>query len=542
MKHIVIKLKLIFFLVFLLHISAYSQDFKVYSDIINTESSNTKIGHFDSDPLPDIAYFDINSVSISLNSGKKLDEIEFKIIYQSINPIQQIEVADFDFDGVDDILVLEQNYGSMILLKNEGSGSFVHSTLIDSCKVKKFQTIDIDADEDLDIFGTSQSKADTFTDQSLIYYHNEANVEFVPSILYSKKGYFVSDQIRFIDIDKDGDLDVFYHYCVTGWNLPVPFPPFYDEYLLFIHDENGMFKGKLIKKYGLSTSDIQFADMNKDGLLDIIITTVANTTGYDILLVAFQKSDQTFEFKDISPDQQNFIKDGVGFNLIDLNQDGNLDIVYRTRNIQVALNLGNKNFNHKILIQKESNYYFREFTMLDFDNDGLEDILVTYNSTGLLGTPKTWVLYKMTDRNLLSFEKRDSIYQESENEYGLWHIIDIDQDGFPDVLGDRGRSFIFHNLNKTNSIYDSNNIKLENITIYPNPASDFINIEMNGLIADEVIIINEKGQVVKSFDNNTDLQKDIDISDMNDGVYYVVVYDEKGIPQGFDKIIKTDMK
>jgi hypothetical protein len=148
----------------------------------------------------------------------------------------------------------------------------------------------------------------------------------------------------------------------------------------------------------------------------------------------------------------------------------------------------------------------------------------------------------MTDRNQLSFEKQDSIYQESENEYGQWHIIDIDQDGFPDVLGDRGRSFIFHNLNKINSINDPTNSKPGNITIYPNPASDFINIETNGLIADEVIIINEKGQVVKSFDKKSQLYDNLDISDLIDGVYYVVVHDAKGNLQGFDKIIKTDMK
>jgi hypothetical protein len=110
------------------------------------------------------------------------------------------------------------------------------------------------------------------------------------------------------------------------------------------------------------------------------------------------------------------------------------------------------------------------------------------------------------------------------------------------VLGDRGRSFIFHNLNKINSINDPTNSKLGNISIYPNPASDAITIEMNGFPANEVIIINEKGQIMKSFNKKSQLYDNLDISDLIDGVYYVVVYDEKGILQGYEKIMKTDMK
>ena len=537
-QKIYFNFKLTSLLLIVTYITLSGQGFSVYDDIFNSETEKVQPGNVDGDSLPDVVYNDQNSVGISLNIGANFEQINNIEIYQSSNPIRQIEVVDFNLDGFDDVLVLEEDYSSLVLLENSGFGDFSSKLLIDSCAVRDFQVIDINGDGNLDIIGATHSNRDVYTDQELIFYKNKNNEEFTKIILNSKQAYFVSDLIRFIDIDKDGDLDILYHYCISGWNIPVP-PPFYDEYLLFTQNEPGVFESKLIKQYGLSCADIQVADMNSDGLLDLVITTMQNTTGYDNIIVAFQKAGLEFDFKDISPeDKQYFNKDGVGFDLIDINLDGNLDIVYRLAGIRIALNKGNKNFQDKVLIPKESDKYLREFEVRDFDNDGLEDILITYNSTGLLGAPKTWVLYKMTDRNLLSFEKRDSIYQESENEYGLWHIIDIDQDGFLDVLGDRGRSFIFHNLNKTNSINDPNNSKLENITIYPNPASDFINIDLKDMEDTRAIIYNKSGQIVKTFDHD-EIDKDLDVSDLIDGIYYVKVLDDKGVIYGYEKLIKT---
>ena len=63
----------------------------------------------------------------------------------------------------------------------------------------------------------------------------------------------------------------------------------------------------------------------------------------------------------------------------------------------------------------------------------------------------------------------------------------------------------------------------QSIEIYPNPASDFININTKDLIT--INIYNVKGQLLKTFNNNEDLMI-IDISDFEKGIYVVEGLDD----------------
>lgn len=64
----------------------------------------------------------------------------------------------------------------------------------------------------------------------------------------------------------------------------------------------------------------------------------------------------------------------------------------------------------------------------------------------------------------------------------------------------------------------------EMFAIFPNPSNDFISVESTEV--NKVLIFASNGQVVKSFSNDSNLEK-LDISDLEKGIYFVQIYGQK---------------
>jgi hypothetical protein len=71
-----------------------------------------------------------------------------------------------------------------------------------------------------------------------------------------------------------------------------------------------------------------------------------------------------------------------------------------------------------------------------------------------------------------------------------------------------------------------------NLTVYPNPCSEFITIDTKEKIQD-ISILNISGQKVKTLETN---QNKFDISDLTSGIYFVIVKTEKN--QAVKKLVK----
>lgn len=72
------------------------------------------------------------------------------------------------------------------------------------------------------------------------------------------------------------------------------------------------------------------------------------------------------------------------------------------------------------------------------------------------------------------------------------------------------------------------------LTVYPNPASDFIKVEFTtgNAVVPEIKIFDLTGKVVKQFDkefslNHEVFKADLDISDLKTGIYFVKVIQGK---------------
>ena len=86
-------------------------------------------------------------------------------------------------------------------------------------------------------------------------------------------------------------------------------------------------------------------------------------------------------------------------------------------------------------------------------------------------------------------------------------------------------------LNSLLSINEYNNF---NISVYPNPTTDYLNIKISASASFNVNIYDLNGKLLKSEKNNTSIQ----IQDLTNGLYIVEIVDLESDNKIIKKIIK----
>jgi hypothetical protein len=81
-----------------------------------------------------------------------------------------------------------------------------------------------------------------------------------------------------------------------------------------------------------------------------------------------------------------------------------------------------------------------------------------------------------------------------------------------------------------------NEFATANFSIYPNPASDVINLNAGNLIINSVKITDINGRVVSTFNVNLTSSVEINVSDLTTGIYFLTVDTDQGV--GTSKIVK----
>ena len=232
---------------------------------------------------------------------------------------------------------------------------------------------DINGDglDDIYIGGARGQAAELFVQSS------SGSFEKSNSDLWDKESHFEDVDALFVDVDNDGDADL---YVASGGNEYSSDSPFLLD-RIYVNDGNGKF-GKSSRGVPLVTensSAVSSADFDNDGDLDLLVGSIVKTRSYGFSSGAvLLQNDGTGKFMDITksiaPDLVNIgMVSDVAWDDIDEDGDEDMIIVGEWMPVTLMINQGNGFVREEL---ESSVGLWKSITLHDVDNDGKRDLLL----------------------------------------------------------------------------------------------------------------------------------------------------------------------
>ena len=389
---------------------------------------------------------------------------------------------------------------------------------------------DINGDGLLDVVLSEEGDiTDNFQAHTCIFINSSQNqlFSFDPPIIIDGDGYEGFVQLQ--DINGDGKLDIVTS-KQTSNQLGV--------YLNTSNNNNVSFANKIIVGDVVATARPAFADLNGDGMIDMIATAYLNN-GRDIYIYSNNSTIDSIVFNlEDSVLAGGF--DLVGFNpynwsssnpeLVDLDGDGDLDIVVTNGNcgsgcspsgISVIKNIStsstlNFEYNYSDFYQYQSQSFPLRINVSDLNGDGKPDLLTNdwLGGISILMNSSTSGNISLNGQMIIGVGGFPRVVATS----------DLNMDFTPEIVVLNWESEglrIIHNFIPTmiTGIVDKSNES--NINIYPNPTKNILTIETREFYNDSYIMIYSlSGQKIRKQQIH-DKKTTIDISAIKPGVYFV---------------------
>ena len=300
--------------------------------------------------------------------------------------------------------------------------------------------IDINGDGFKDLYFYTTTGLQIFKNNNGTSFTDVSSQLGIPSALFTS-GEITSYPLKVFDYDLDGDEDLLYTRTVSGANT-----------LTAIVNNGTSFSTKVnilnsIPGSTTSTINFSFFDMDNDGDFDIVFDAFTGTSQYSNGIITLYRKDTT-GYTNIT-NTSGLVNGLPGeISIIDINQDGNLDIVkggadcctsplYRVFTGNGAAVFTDQTSNYAI----SNGGYKYSPTIVDFDNDADFDFSWSnFTGTGLA----PFRLYVNNGSNVFSESATNyglnlgvtsGGVPIDDNGYGVW--IDIDNDGDLDIILNR---------------------------------------------------------------------------------------------------------
>ena len=441
-----------------------------------------------------------------------------RLLNTTPNRPSSIFVADLDTDGDKDILS-ESWFGDKVFWYQNinGQKDFGNQQIItdQSESVDIISAADMDGDGDIDALSASPS------DGEIVWYENingQGNfgpkriIDAFPGHANAYRPFVVSD------MDQDGDLDV----VCTGSGLN-------DNRILWKeNDGQGNFSvSRIISNQFIAPDNLAVADLTGNGKMDVI------AADNEVINPPFESGISWFEnlgAGNFGSENILVIEVDAGYTIetADIDGDGSIDIKTNSRyNNEIAwyknIN-GSGNFGSKQIIQNSFLSWLS--SAVDLDGDG--DLDIISGSSDNNGDNRRLVWYEHLDGQG-TFGDQQVILLIGDD-FPYFYTTDMEMDGDMDIANCYfNRIAWLENL----TILSTNESSIEeDIIIYPNPTAGLVKINSQNEIR-KIEIYNNIGQLLVSNFG----QKEIDISTLNRGIYFVKILSENGQTE-IKKVIK----
>lgn len=489
-----------------------------------------QVADFNKDGTEDVVMSHQNEISVLYGTYKEIvdnqmwlekDSHYIELISESIYTPTTLAILDMNNDGALDIICASRQDHELNWFPSR-DGKFEEKLFIDApsggCGTHKIKTGDFNMDGAVDfIIHLGRQYASYIFD-------NDGEGKF------TKRRFALNDVERSylitIDFDKDGDLDL-----VTRDRGPLNDK---EKISWFENDGFGNFGNEVIlhtSNYYINDWDV--GDLDQDGNLDIILTyrvsNQATITDGGIEIVFLDKNQSKREALDSKSNYSPYY-----FTMDDLNNDGNLDIVYKeNRNIKISIYNGNGEFHE--LQEIYSHYGFYNIFIHDIDSDCDKDLFISSNKAFV------WI------ENMNNGQyKQHKISTTNSLENMLFYDIDGDSDYDIVSLSHNSLYWFENQIEQKNispcNLSTSNDVDpiIEThykIKIDPNPTDDFVIVEIKK--PTHLIIYNSIGLKI-GYEELLVGQNKISLINYPSGTYYLRF---NSIDENFrviKKVVKVD--
>lgn len=328
--------------------------------------------------------------------------------------------------------------------------------------------------------------------------------------------------VSWADLNKDGYLDVLINGSTDIYARPTT--------KIYRNNKNSTFTEVFTTITGTDLGDSRCIDINNDGLLDILISghykdsLINDISWKGVGITILYKNEGNFSFTPIT--YQFSPMDGRS-QICDFNKDGYKDILMADwfgTSLYIYINDTKGSFirtTPNIGIRSVNN----ELNVGDFNNDGYNDIFIS----GPI--PDTWNFDAKLYLNNGNMTFRESEFNFNGVFVGTSNYADFNNDGKIDLFytggttgyGDNPIAYLYmNNINNTGL----SNIKNSDIIIYPNPTKNKIYIKSD-VRPFEISIYKSDGKIVLQKRLNN--ENEVNVSTLNGGIYFIKISTENGI-------------